>query len=124
MSSDSGPYDPRETGETLTMENVSLMPNWLGFNAVWAMILVVVCILLLVPSVGLFYVLPWQFGVVGLLATIAFDVLVLVTALMASIVTPSHEGTLKYLRSRYAEFRGREPIRSDSTLPSRNGRDR
>lgn len=122
MSSNSGPYDPRERDETLTMENVSLMPNWLGFNAVWAMGLVVVCILLLVPSVGLFYVLPWQVGVIALLATLAFDVLLLASALVASIVTPSHEGTLQYLRSRYAEFKGRKSIRSDSELPSRTDR--
>lgn len=122
MSSDSGPYDPRKTGETLTMENVSLMPNWLGFNAVWAMGLVVVCILLLVPSVGLFYVLPWQVGVITLLSTLVFDVLLLASALVTSIVTPSHEGTLQYLRSRYAEFRGRKSIRSDSKLPSHTDR--
>lgn len=122
MSNDSGTYDPRETGETLTMENVSLMPNWLGFNAVWALILVVVCILLLVPSVGVFYVLPWEFGVLALLATLAFDVVLLLAALIAAILTPSHEGTWKYLRSRYAEFRGRETIRSDPTLPSRRDR--
>lgn len=122
MSDDSGTYDPRETGETVTMENVSLMPNWLGFNAVWALILVVACILLLVPSVGVFYVLPWQFGVLALLATLAFDAVLLVAALIAAILTPSHEGTWKYLWSRYAEFRGRETIRSDSTLPSRSDR--
>lgn len=122
MSDDSGTYDPRETGETVTMENVSLMPNWLGFNAVWALVLIVVCILLLVPSVGMFYVLPWQFGVLALLATLAFDGVLLLTALIAAILTPSHEGTWKYLRSRYAEFRGREPIRSDPTLPSRSDR--
>lgn len=122
MSDDSGTYDPRETGETLTMENVSLMPNWLGFNAVWALLLVVVCILLLVPSVGVFYVLPWQFGVLALLATLVFDVVLLLAALIAAILTPSHEGTQKYLRSRYAQFRGRETVRSDPTLPSRSDR--
>lgn len=119
MSNDSSPYDPRDTGEVLTMEDVSLMPNWLGFSAVWAIGLVVFCILLLIPSVALFYVLPWQFGAVGVVLTLAFDALLLVAALVAAIVTPSHEGTLQYLRSRWAEFRGREQIRSDSTLPSR-----
>ncbi|ELY41170.1 hypothetical protein C497_01992 [Halalkalicoccus jeotgali B3] len=86
------------------------------------MVLVVVCVLLLVPSVVLFNIAPWQVALVVLVATLVFDALVLVTALLASIVTPSHESTLQYLRSRYAEWHGRETIRSDPTLPSRRDR--
>lgn len=124
MSNDSGTYDAREADETVTMENVSLMPNWLGFNAVWAMVLIVVCILLLAPSVGVFHFFPWQFGLATILTTLAFDVLLLISALVAAILTPSHEGTWKYLRCRWAEFRGRETIRSNPSLPSRRGRGR
>lgn len=122
MSDESGTYDPAENGETLTMEDVSLMPDWMGFSVLWAGALFLTCVALLFIPMVLFWILPWKLAAVALLATIAFDIALAITAFVASILTPSHESTVKYLRSRWAEFRGREPIRSDTALPSRRDR--
>lgn len=117
-----GVYDPAEHDEVLTMENVSLMPNWMGVDKLRVIVLLSVCIAFLVPPALMFMVLPWQIALGPLIAAISFDFWLLVALTIARAVTPDHETLWQFLKSRRDERLGRETIRSDPTLPSRRDR--
>lgn len=113
-------YDPRETDEVLSMEKVSLMPNWLGFSSIWAMGIGLFCLFLLLATViPTAFLFPWYVTIAVFLLVTAFDVVLCLVVLAASIITPNHESTRKYLKRRYADYRGTRPVKSDTTLPSK-----
>ena len=86
------------------MEDVSLMPDFLGLDALKSVLVVIVCIFLLTPAMLSIYLFP---------VMLAIDALILVSALIIALVTPSHVSSIRWLRRRRAERNGIETIRSN-----------
>lgn len=97
-------YDPREHGETITMEDVSLMPDFLGFDALKSVIVVIVCIFLLTPAMLSIYLFP---------VMLAIDALILLSAFIIALVTPSHISSVRWIRRRRAERNGIKTVHSN-----------